>query len=329
MSGGKSAPKQPRATGSNQMEINARGVPNPRRSDSSSMPPIFKLTSDCCDEFFEYLTLRDLHSFGQTCKAMNRVAGDYFKRNYCAQWFDIDQKGLCSGRYQIRNGTIHKIITYLPGFHRFVTKVSFDHWLNESLLMKRVEEFSSIKHVKLRYFNLDPRWWNFMKTILPQIETLNISGIRFNLGHEFDSANEFYAKLLEMGVNLKGLSVDLPYVFITTHLGNQKYPKLNTIGFEPTPPVDDLETFFAQNPNVRTWRKTGLRLKYIRAYNEQLLKSTISLDTLVMVDCSNEFKKEFVHFIDFFNQLYRRGFFKRLHLRCDLSPPLRFFCFNI
>lgn len=31
-------------------------------------PPIFKLIDDCCYEIFKWLSLGDLHSFGQTCK---------------------------------------------------------------------------------------------------------------------------------------------------------------------------------------------------------------------------------------------------------------------
>lgn len=47
-------------------------------------PNIFKLDIDCFDEIFEYLSIKDLHSFGQTCRAMHKVAGEYFKRNHSA-----------------------------------------------------------------------------------------------------------------------------------------------------------------------------------------------------------------------------------------------------
>ena len=33
-------------------------------------PAIFKLNAICCDDLFEWLSLEDLHSLGQTCKRM-------------------------------------------------------------------------------------------------------------------------------------------------------------------------------------------------------------------------------------------------------------------
>lgn len=40
---------------------------------------IFKLTIDCFDEIFDYLSLQDLSSFGQTCKAMQIVSLSKFE----------------------------------------------------------------------------------------------------------------------------------------------------------------------------------------------------------------------------------------------------------
>lgn len=50
-------------------------------NERGSLPMIFKLNIHCFDEMFEYLSLKDLLSFGQTCKGLQNVAGKYFKRN--------------------------------------------------------------------------------------------------------------------------------------------------------------------------------------------------------------------------------------------------------
>ena len=43
-------------------------------SSEEYRPKIFKLNIDCFDEIFEYLSLKDLHSLGQTYRTMQQVA---------------------------------------------------------------------------------------------------------------------------------------------------------------------------------------------------------------------------------------------------------------
>lgn len=52
------------------------------RRNRKNRHDILKLNDDCCEEIFEYLSIKDLYSFGQTCKRMNRIAGIHFQRNY-------------------------------------------------------------------------------------------------------------------------------------------------------------------------------------------------------------------------------------------------------
>lgn len=56
-----------------QNEIVAAGPSNQKSSMS-----IFKLDIDCCDRIFECLSLKDLHSVAKTCKAMQKIAGEYY-----------------------------------------------------------------------------------------------------------------------------------------------------------------------------------------------------------------------------------------------------------
>lgn len=43
---------------------------------------IFKLNAICCDDLFEWLSIKDLYSLGQTCKRMHRLTGLYFQENF-------------------------------------------------------------------------------------------------------------------------------------------------------------------------------------------------------------------------------------------------------
>lgn len=69
--------------------INMNMEPNPSQQvvvvDPSTplpQPNLFKLNIDCFEALFEYLGIKELHSFASTCKIMQKLAGEYFKRNF-------------------------------------------------------------------------------------------------------------------------------------------------------------------------------------------------------------------------------------------------------
>lgn len=75
-----SASKKPKLSHEDETDKNQMAIAGP--SNEQTSPKIFKLDVDCFDEIFEYFSLEDLDSFGQTCKAMHKLTGEYFKRNY-------------------------------------------------------------------------------------------------------------------------------------------------------------------------------------------------------------------------------------------------------
>lgn len=50
--------------------------------NQEAVPDMFTLDIDCCDEMFEYLSLAELYSLGETCTTMQKVTGEFLKRNY-------------------------------------------------------------------------------------------------------------------------------------------------------------------------------------------------------------------------------------------------------
>lgn len=64
------------------------------QSNVESSLKIIDLNIDCFDEIFEYLDVESLYSFGQTCKRMNKIAGEYFKQNYSASPISIMDEGI-------------------------------------------------------------------------------------------------------------------------------------------------------------------------------------------------------------------------------------------
>ena len=86
-------------------------IPNEER------PRIFKLNIDCFDEIFDYLSTEDLLGIGQTCKTMQQVVGEYFKKNYTA----ASMFGGNDGIYRVFsiNGTER---AETAGFNKFIRK---------------------------------------------------------------------------------------------------------------------------------------------------------------------------------------------------------------
>lgn len=79
---------------------------------------IFKLNGHCFDKLFEFLSLKDLHSLGQTCKSMQQMTGEFFTRNYSAAKFNC----LSDGIYVVDNKAVNSAeYVPIPGFIQFIT----------------------------------------------------------------------------------------------------------------------------------------------------------------------------------------------------------------
>ena len=59
---------------------------------SSSPPPYLKLIADCWEHIYDYLSMKDIISIGQTCKRMNQMSGYYIRENQPHLKFSIREK---------------------------------------------------------------------------------------------------------------------------------------------------------------------------------------------------------------------------------------------
>lgn len=100
-------------------------------------PKIFKLTIDCFDEIFEYLSLGDLIKFGFTCKTMQQIAGKYFKRNYSAA------ENICEKDGIIKEGN------YLECFNEFISSIIIDERPRFDYLQSHTHQLKSINQLCL------------------------------------------------------------------------------------------------------------------------------------------------------------------------------------
>lgn len=151
----------------NQKLPSNRVLLNPNPPAPSNPSPIFKLNVDCCEEILEYLRLEDLNSFGQTCKPLNKVAGEYFKDNYCAS----DIKLTNNNSIAVYLNPVQREIS-MPNFNQFTTKLNI-YFSETQYLDIKCDEFKSIKQLCI-LGSINERKINYIRNILPKIEVLEI-----------------------------------------------------------------------------------------------------------------------------------------------------------
>lgn len=273
----------------------------------SSTPPIFHLTVDCCDEIFDYLSLKELHSFGITCKAFRKVAGEYFLRNYAAA-----SKVCCKdGIYTISSGYngVKEYQIHTSGFNEHMTNISLSKQNADALhyLKAHSSEFTSLNRLVI---HSQPKMSAddliYLRELFPKLEILCIN-------NSYIECN-YYENILKYCENLKRL---LLYVAYELYLPgrdswlHQNYPKLEHLEWIPIRSVDTLSTFLAHNPNVRS---LTIVTRCIWRYRAELLKSNIKLDLLAVRNVYGEAEPTLEALCDLLYQLHERRIYKRLNL---------------
>ncbi|XP_055306488.1 uncharacterized protein LOC129570790 [Sitodiplosis mosellana] len=287
-------------------------------------PDIFKLTTDCCDEIFEYLSLKDLHAFGQTCKTMQKVAGVYFKRNYSAAPKYSGNDGIYIA-YSDDKGVINENIP-TSGFNRYITYISHYYEKLRPLhyIQSHSDEFESINHIYLVCLIINEARVNCLMNLLPKIETLQIRNSSVE-GHLNDMLLKHCANIRRLFVQDSDLGIfrllDGGWAArIENHWLRQEYPKLEYLELIPkyTNKIDELNEFFERNPTVQAFSTSTLCLWKNR---KELLKSTATLEMLEvkeasemdMIDDDDDEEFTLIEFCNLLKQLHRRRFFKRLN----------------
>lgn len=271
-------------------------------TDQASSTPIYKLNAFCCDEIFDYLSLSDLHSLGQTCKTMQRVAGEYFKRNFIAADTVCQEDGIYM-RYSDGDATDQRC--KIDGFNKFITKMTYHSVSIEPLkyLEKHSDEFESITQISLP--SIGKHHVKYIERVLNKIESVHIVRGWIEV--------DLYESLLKSCKKLKFIHLRL-----VRELGapghrswlQQKYPKLQHLELIPVDSIDLLHTFFEHNPNVRSF---SMSLLCIYVFRDDFMRSNVKLDTFEVeyFSVDRHFALESVY--DVVNKLHEKGFYKKLH----------------
>lgn len=233
-------------------------------------PKIFKLNIDCFDEIFEYLSLRDLHSFGKTCKTMLKVTGEYFKRNYSAAKLVMDGH-LPQIFFEDRD-----YLTLSSAFNQILPRLHFEGH-NETTLRyfgRHKNEFQEIKHLSFLHYQINKKVANTINGIFPKLESIQV--------HSVIVKENFHDIMLKFCENLKRLHLtDVHYDFDQQEIPDswikQIYPNLKHLDLAPIPSIDDMNVFFVNNPNVHSFSTTA---GGIWKYKNEILKFKVKLDLL-------------------------------------------------
>lgn len=296
---------------------------------SNSTAKIFKLNLDCFDELFDYLSLGEIYQIGHTCKTMQKIAGVHFQRNYIAAEITCENDGFFINNF--------KNIRSLDIFSEFLQKVKIcGNGLYTVVEPKHAESFhyletncsTNLRHLELSSMRITEETIECLKKFSDNIETIKISNCAID--------GDFGEKFLIFFPNLKYLCVDqivmssyeIRYESIGTGSEwlTQKYPKLKRLDlFLKNPTKLELKQFFEQNPNVRYFSTYFI---HFMTHRDWITTANVKLDDLsINIDDyydnfnnpNDTFDLDTRNLCQFLQELYERGFYKRLHLCTTFS----------
>lgn len=280
---------------------------------------IFKLNIDCMDKIFDYLSMRDIILFGQTCKAMQLVCGEYFKQNYSAAKNYHTDSGTYT-KYFDRDDVVGRF-TESTAFNRFMNKIEFSNSWN--YIEWYYDDFASLNHICFRDFadiyfpknmdvDLDMDKSKVIKRIINKVEIVEIRNVRID--------SNVFKGFLKSCIKMKCLYVQHPQLGT---LGNeavnlwllQRYPLLEHLELIPRHyKVDELSSFLELNPNVRSFSTST---SCLWANRDDFMKSNIKLDQLQVKYFYNGSEENVKSVCNLLEQLHDRGFYKNLHFDFD------------
>lgn len=318
-------------------QVPMKQIPIVAPANNQEPTPIFKLTVDCCDEIFDYLSLVDLHSFGQTCKAMQNVSGEYFKQNYAyaenvleddGTYIVGDEVGVAPYQPSYAPPDDDEVHISTTNFVPFITYISkyWDYHGSLEYIESHANKFTSVNHLYMVGFNFEQHRAEIVQNILGKVETVQLR-ICQGYGDLYEQLLKFCGKVKRLYIQRSDLGEferdpDLNYTDRNRWL-QRNYSTLEHLEIIPEHSLElrELSEFFQYNPNVRSFSSS---IQCIWANRNALLKSDIQLDTLEVKifdyyfrntdNTTFHFEEIVAQLRQFFDELFARGSYKRLFL---------------
>ena len=158
--------------------------------------------------------------------------------------------------------------------------------------------------MEFSYVDFNRLNFELIKNLFTKLEILELRRCIFD--------GERFGALIESCINLKRLTLECP------DLPVRKHPTLEHLEFHRYLALENVElkTFLEQSPNLRSLEINANHLWEIRV---SILNANVELNDLTI--CWNFYLRlDADAFVVLLNELYRRRFYKRLHLTSDLLP---------
>lgn len=243
---------------------------------------------------------------GQTCKRMQQLAGHYF-REYFPEllYFLLDEKVriLYPNPYNMHIGT---------DFYRFITKLCIRDQLDYFL---EPETFASLKTLGFNALELTHQQIQFCRNILKDVENLLLCDCQIQTGDIFEQIANYCPKIKYLYVkNLVDSAI------ITDELFSSHYRTLEHIIYDvkvlgEVTPTDELKKFLEKHTNLRHFECYD---HFLWINRSSLVDTNVQLDQLTIYLRTESIAGHWEQFADFLQQLYQRGFYKKLRLLADL-----------
>lgn len=231
------------------------------KSNNESLPHIFKLNTDCFNEIFEYLSLKELHSIAKTCKTLKIKAGEYYQQNYKAAKISVGMRNIHNFRQYIQ---------YIICDYFYFSKESFG--LPFVTLDSIISDFTSVKHLQLSIINSNIFNSKKLRKFLSKVEVLKLSGWR-------RGQSNFFVNLLKTCKNLKRFSLETNLRGMNGEWLHKNYPKLEHIELIQLDvcEVDDFISFLDLNPQIQSFSTDS---RWFLANKIKFLQVNLKLDEL-------------------------------------------------
>lgn len=261
-----------------------------------NLPPCLKLLVDCWEHILDYLSLKDIHAMGETCKPFNHLAGHYF-REYLP---NLDYELV---RDDVYPPPLADEFALRPDFYQFISKLKIQG-LSKKVYILNAETFSSLKMLIFEGIDLSETRLGYAQNVLKNIEyiELNCSLISSNI---FKQLTIDCPKLTCLTIHCAGME-DI----VINELFSQHYPQLEhfQIGLRNVQ-INQLKMFLEKHPKLKRF---STNFKFLWINRNVLNETNVQLNMLkVLVDEKNVPVNGFVNFL---KALYEHSFYKQLHL---------------
>lgn len=302
----------PAAGPSNTNSLAAGNEPNDETTSK-----IFKLDVDCFDEIFEYLTMKDILSFGNTCKTAQKLVADYNKQHFSGYCYELEEDGIHF--YCTATGT------RTPAVNQFVIRIGIEiGWFQPLYMMlSELDEFTSLKHITLTEIgysgDLD---YGRTEGMMGGMESIYLRSCSATFVNQCMETCDDCERISLRGFNLEDFfDSGTPYPWLVW-----TYPKLKHFEFisSKESPFDGLNGFLENNENIRTFSTNG---QFLWINRHQFLNSSAKLDVLEIrmtrvsrgypADEFGDDETRMPTICQLINQLFERGFYQRLHFYID------------